>query len=43
MIQYRSLRLEKISRFAKQAVNNAPDIREDKVASLKAAIKNGSL
>ena len=27
---------------AKQAVNNAPDIREDKVASLKAAIKNGT-
>jgi len=27
---------------AKQAVSAAPDIREDKVASLKAAIKNGT-
>ena len=27
---------------AKQAVNNAPDVREDVVAKLKAAIKNGT-
>ncbi|MBR4667991.1 MAG: flagellar biosynthesis anti-sigma factor FlgM [Butyrivibrio sp.] len=27
---------------AKQAVNAAPDVREDRVASLKAAIKNGT-
>ncbi len=27
---------------AKQAVNAAPDVREDVVASLKAAIKNGT-
>ncbi len=27
---------------AKQAVNAAPDVREDLVASLKAAIKNGT-
>ena len=27
---------------AKQAVNAAPDVREDKVAALKAAIKNGT-
>lgn len=27
---------------AKQAVSAAPDIREDKVAALKAAIKNGT-
>ena len=28
--------------IAKQAVNAVPDVREDKVASLKAAIKNGT-
>ncbi len=27
---------------AKQAVNNSPDIREDKVASLKAQIESGN-
>ena len=32
----------KIYQTAKNAVNDVPDIREDKVADIKARIKNGS-